>query len=115
MQDERYGDPDAEPADEIEVQPGVLREHGVRADDGHGEGIDPCRGHEARRLLGVGACPRRMSAVLAADLPQLGFDPYGTGVAVGDDLGRGRDIRLLGKVGRVEHHRGEAEPHRLVR
>src|SRR5215218_6612154 len=55
-----------------------------------------------------------MSAVLAADLTQLRFDPYGTGVAVADDLSRGGDIRLIGKLGRVEHHRGEAKPHRLV-
>jgi hypothetical protein len=36
------------------------------------------------------------------------------GVAVGDDLGRGGDVRRIGELGRVEHHRAEAERHRLV-
>src|SRR5512132_1868300 len=32
----------------------------------------------------------------------------------GDDLGRGGDVRRIGEARPVEHHRGEAEPHRLV-
>jgi hypothetical protein len=55
-----------------------------------------------------------MRTVLAADLSQLRLDPHAVGVAVGDDLGRGGDVGLVGEPGRVEHHRGEAQPHRLV-
>jgi hypothetical protein len=55
-----------------------------------------------------------MHAVLAADLPQFRLDPDRAGVALGDDLGRGGDIHLVGEPGPVEHHRREAEPHRLA-
>ena len=114
VEDERDLHAGAEPSDELEVQGGVLGEHGVGGADGDGEGVDPGRRHEAGRLLRVGACPWRMHAVLAADLAQLRFDPHGTGVALGYDLGRGGDIRLIGELGPVEHHRCEAEPHGLL-
>jgi hypothetical protein len=88
--------------------------HGVRAADGHRERVDAGVAGEAGRLVGPGAHPGGVHAVLAADLPQLGLDADAGGVAALDH-GPG-DCAVLGVVELrpVEHHRGEAQPEGLV-
>ena len=66
--------------------------------------------------LGRGRCgrPGAWTPSLPPTSPSSASTPDAAVVAVGGDLRRGGDVGLVGEPGRVEHHRGEAEPHRLV-
>jgi len=112
MQDERDADGPADPGDEAEVERRVPGQHGVRAADRHRQRIHPGRCDVASRLVRVGAGPRRVHAVLAADLAELGLDPDTPVPAPPGQLGGSPDVLGIGLRGRVEHDRTQAEPDR---
>jgi len=54
-----------------------------------------------------------MDAVLAADFTQLRFDEHTGRMALRHHLRRRRDVRVVGQLRPVEHHRPDAERDRL--
>lgn len=112
MQDERDADGLPQPSHQAEVEGRVAGQHGVRAADRHGQRVHPGGRDVARRLVRVGAGQRRVHAVLAADLAELGLDPDAPVPAPAGHLGGGPDVLGVRPGGRVEHDRAQAEPHR---
>ncbi len=74
VEDERDGHDAGEADDEVEVETARALAHRVRAADGDGECIDAGERRELDGFRGVGADAGSMCPVLAADLPELGFD-----------------------------------------
>jgi hypothetical protein len=112
VQDERDADGLPQPAHQAEVQDRVPGQHGVRAADRHRQRVHPGGGDVAGRLVRVGAGRRRVHAVLAADLAELGLDPDVLVPAPPGQLGGGPDVVVVRQAGRVEHDRTQAEPDR---
>jgi hypothetical protein len=112
VQDERDADGLAQPSYQVQVEGRVAGQHGVRAADRHRQGVHPGGGDVAGRLVRVGAGQRRVHAVLAADLPELGLDPDAPVPAPAGHLGGGPDVVGVRPGGRVEHDRAQAEPGR---
>jgi hypothetical protein len=112
VQDERDADGLAQPPHQAEVEDRVAGQHGVRAADRHGQRVHPGGGDVGGRLVRVGAGQRRVHAVLAADLAELGLDPDAPVPAPAGHLGGGADVLGVGQRGRVEHDRAQAEPRR---
>ncbi len=112
MQDERDANGLAQPSHQAEVQDRVPGQHGVRAADRHRQRVHAGGGDVAGRLVRVGARPRRVHAVLAADLAELGLDPDAPVPAPPGQLGGGPDVLGVALRGRVEHDRSQAEPGR---
>jgi hypothetical protein len=112
VQDERDADGLPQPSDQAEVEGRVAGQHGVRAADRHRQGVHPGGGDVAGRLVRVGAGQRRVHAVLAADLPELGLDPDAPVPAPAGHLGGDSDVLGVGQRGRVEHDRAQADPGR---
>jgi hypothetical protein len=110
VQDERDVDGPADPGDEAEVERRVTGQHGVRAADRHRQRVHSGGRDVAGRLVRVGAGPRRVHAVLAADLAELGLDPDSPVPAPAGQLGGGPDVLGVGPRGRVEHDRRQADP-----
>jgi hypothetical protein len=113
VQDERDVDGPADPGDEAQVERRVAGQHGVRAADRHRQRVHSGGRDVAGRLVRVGAGPRRVHAVLAADLAELGLDPDAPVPAPAGQLGGGPDVLGVGPRGRVEHDRPQADPDRL--
>jgi hypothetical protein len=117
VQHERDADGPAEPGDQGEVEDRVLGQHGVRAAHRDGQRVHLGGRDEAGRLVRIGAGPRGVHAVLAADLAQLRLDPDAPVVTPRGDFGGGPDVVREREPGRVVHHRPEAErrrrPHQL--
>jgi hypothetical protein len=114
VQDQRDADGPAEPGDQAEVQDRVPGQHGVRAADRHCQRVHPGGRHETGRLVRIGAGPRRVHAVLAADLTELRFHPDAPVVAPPGHLRGGPDVLSVRPPGRVVHHGTEAEPGRRL-
>jgi hypothetical protein len=112
VQDQGNAGGPAQPPHQPEVQDRVAGQHGVRAADRHGQRVHPGGGDVGRRLVRVGAGQRRVRAVLAADLPELGLDPHAPVPAPAGHLGGGPDVLGVRPGGRVEHDRTQAEPGR---
>ena len=112
MQDEGDADGPADPGDEAEVERRVPGQHGVRAADRHRQRVHSRGGDVAGRLVRVGAGRRRVHAVLAADLAELGFHPDVPVPAPPGQLGGGPDVLVVRQAGRVEHDGAQAEPDR---
>jgi hypothetical protein len=113
VQDQRDVDDPADPGDEAEVERRVAGQHGVRAADRDRQRVHSGGRDVAGRLVRVGAGPRRVHAVLAADLAELGLDPDAPVPAPAGQLGGGPDVLGVGPRGRVEHDRPQADPDRL--
>jgi hypothetical protein len=112
VQDERDADDQTQLAHQAEVQDRVPGQHGVRAADRHRQRVHSGGRDVAGRLVRVGAGPRRVHAVLAADLAELGLDPDAPVPAPAGQLGGGPDVLGIGQRGRVEHDRRQADPDR---
>ncbi len=84
--------------DQVKVEHGVPAEHRVRAAYRDREGVYASRSRIGRRLVRLRPRPRRMHAVLAADLTQLRLDPDGAVVAPGRHGGRGATLASCGRI-----------------
>ena len=100
--------------DQAVVELRVAGGHRVRRPDGDGQRVDPGRRDELRGLGRTGAHPRRVYAVLAADLAELGLDRHPALAAPADDVGGGREVGGVVERGAVVHHGRDAELDRLV-
>jgi hypothetical protein len=109
VQHERDPDGPAQPGDQAEVEDRVPGQHGVRAAHRDGQRVHPGGRDEAGRLVRIGAGPRGVHAVLAADLAQLRLDPDAPVVTPRGHLGGGPDVLVVREPGPVVHHRPEAE------
>jgi hypothetical protein len=112
VQDERDPDGLTQPSHQVEVQDRVPGQHGVRAADRHRQRVHTGGGDVGGRLVRVGTGQRRVHAVLAADLAQLGFDPDALVLAPPGQLGGDPDVLVVRQAGRVEHDRTQPEPDR---
>jgi hypothetical protein len=114
VQHQRDADGPAEPGDQAEVEDRVRSQHRVRAADRDRQRVHPGGRDEAGRLVRIGAGPRRVHAVLAADLAELRFHPDAPVVAPPGHVRGGPDVLGVRPRGRVVHHRPEAEPGRRL-
>ena len=82
--------------------------HRVRGAHCDGERADAGLLDEPRRLVGIGTHTRRMGAILAADLAELGLDQHTGGVGALDDPAGRRDVVGEVELRPVVHHGSEA-------